>query len=116
MELPNQIHQSKTTINNVNKILYPTTYPYLNSPATKEWKQAHSQARFVLLHVMLNAGEGFLDVKEVKGEDGNPDLLLTMDRSKLVSVGKPAMGEFLKKLQVFKSLGDVASAKVIKIA
>ena len=85
------------------------------SPATKEWKQAHSQARFVLLHVMLNAGEGFVDVKEVKGEDGNPDLLLTMDRSKLVSVGKPAMGEFLKKLQVFKSLGDVASAKVIKI-
>ena len=36
-----------------------------NSPATKEWKQAHSQARFVLLHVMLNAGEGFVDVKEV---------------------------------------------------
>ena len=35
------------------------------SPATKEWKQAHSQARFVLLHVMLNAGEGFVDVKEV---------------------------------------------------
>ena len=51
----------------------------------------------------------------MKGEDGNPDLLLTMDKSKLVSVGKPAMGEFLKKLQVFKSLGDVASAKVIKI-
>merc|ERR1719264_656916 len=83
------------------------------SPASKEWKQAHSQARFVLLHVMLNAGEGFVDVKELKGEDGNPDLLLTMDRSKLVSVGKPAMGEFLKKLQVFKSLGDVASAKVM---
>lgn len=83
------------------------------SPASKEWKQAHSQARFVLLHVMLNAGEGFVDVKELKGEDGNPDLLLTMDRSKLVSVGKPAMGEFLKKLQVLKSLGDVASAKVM---
>ena len=38
------------------------------SPATKEWKQAHSQARFVLLHVMLNAGEGFVDVKEVWSE------------------------------------------------
>ena len=98
--------------NRTQPLVLPCIY---NSPATKEWKQAHSQARFVLLHVMLNAGEGFVDVKEVKGEDGMPDLLLTMDRSKLVSVGKPAMGEFLKKLQVFKSLGDVASAKVIKI-
>ena len=97
------------------KIL-PKPCPSLYSPASKEWKQAHSQARFVLLHVMLNAGEGFVDVKELKGEDGNPDLLLTMDRSKLVSVGKPAMGEFLKKLQVLKSLGDVASAKVSRSA
>ena len=70
------------------------------SPGTREWKQAHSQARFVLLQVMLNAGEGFVDLKEVKGDDGNPDLLFTMNRAKLESVGKPAVGEFLKKLQV----------------
>ena len=48
-------------------VSHPTTCvsPCIYSPATKEWKQAHSQARFVLLHVMLNAGEGFVDVKEV---------------------------------------------------
>jgi dipeptidyl-peptidase-3 len=67
----------------------------------------------VLLQVLLNAGEGFVTLKEVKGEDGNPDLLLSMDRSKLESVGKPAMGEFLKKLQVYKSTGDFESAKVM---
>ena len=46
-----------------NHLCYPCII--YNSPASKEWKQAHSQARFVLLHVMLNAGEGFVDVKEV---------------------------------------------------
>ena len=49
------------------------------SPASMEWKQAHSQARFVILHVMIEAGENFVSVKEVTGEDGKPDLLLSMD-------------------------------------
>ena len=80
------------------------------SPASEEWKQAHSQARFVILQVLIESGENFVSVKEVAGEDGQPDLLLTMDKSKLESVGKPSIGQFLKKLQVFKSLGDFAAA------
>ena len=48
------------------------------SPASGEWKQAHSQARFVILQVLQEAGENFVSVKEVVGEDGKPDLLLTM--------------------------------------
>jgi len=75
------------------------------SPASEEWKQAHSQARFVILQVLLEAEENFVSVKEVTGEDGKPDLLLTMDKNKVESVGKPAIGQFLKKLQVYKSLG-----------
>jgi len=80
------------------------------SPASSEWKQAHSQARFVILQVLLEAEENFVKVKEVVGDDGKPDLLLTMDKSKVESVGKPAIGQFLKKLQVYKSLGDFESA------
>ena len=76
------------------------------SPASEEWKQAHSQARFVILQVLLEAEENFVSVKEVTGEDGKPDLLLIMDKNKVESVGKPAIGQFLKKLQVYKSLGD----------
>ena len=55
---------------------------------------------------MLNAGKGFVTVVEVTGEDGKPDLLLTLDRDKIESVGKPAIGEFLQKLHIYKSLGD----------
>ena len=80
------------------------------SPTSEEWKQAHSQARFVILQVLLEAEENFVKVKEVLGEDGKPDLLLTMDKSKVESVGKPAIGQFLKKLQVYKSLGDFETA------
>jgi len=81
------------------------------SPASQEWKQAHSQARFVIMQVMLEAGDDFLTVKEVVGEDGKADMLITMDREKILTVGKPAIADFLLKLQVYKSTGDISSAK-----
>merc|ERR1719245_843500 len=81
------------------------------SPAAGEWKQAHSQARYVITQVMLEAGQDFLSIKEVTGEDGKPDLLISMDRSKIMSVGQPAIAQFLLKLQVYKSTGDIAAAK-----
>merc|ERR1719445_2800976 len=65
------------------------------SPTSGEWKQAHSQARFVIMQVMLEAGEDFLTVKDVTGEDGKPDLLIVMNRDKVNTVGQQAIAKFL---------------------
>lgn len=79
-------------------------------PSTQTWSQAHSQARYVLLRVCLEAGQDFVNVVET--EEGK-NLRMIVDRSKICTVGKKAIGDFLLKLQVYKSMGDVESAEEI---
>ncbi|XP_051956429.1 dipeptidyl peptidase 3 [Xyrauchen texanus] len=83
------------------------------TPESRSWRQAHMQARFVILRVLLEAGEGLVDLRECTGADGRPDAIITLDRSKIHTVGKSAIQRFLCKLQVYKSTADVAGGRAL---
>lgn len=58
------------------------------------------QARYVILQVLLEAGNDFVTLTNTTGADSKPDIVIKLDRSKIESVGKLAIGNFLRKLQV----------------
>jgi len=72
------------------------------TPEHKKWGQAHMQARFVILRVLMNAGEGLVQIKRTAD-----NVIVSLDNSKITTVGKKAIGDFLTKLQVYKSTADV---------
>lgn len=74
----------------------------------KGWLQAHAQARYVLMRVLINAG--VVSVTETT-DAGKPNLLLKMDAQAYRGAGRAAIAHFLLQLQVFKSTADVQSAK-----
>lgn len=82
------------------------------SPQTKSWLQAHSRARYVIMRVLLEAGN-LVEIEETTGDDGKPDLRVTLDKSKILTFGRPVIGKFLQKLQVYKSAGDIQAATAL---
>ncbi|KAJ7358877.1 bifunctional diacylglycerol diphosphate phosphatase/phosphatidate phosphatase [Desmophyllum pertusum] len=67
------------------------------TPENKKWRQAHMQARYVILRVLLEAGENLVQLTSTTGSDGKADVLISLDRTKIESVGRPAIGKFLRK-------------------
>jgi dipeptidyl-peptidase-3 len=78
-------------------------------PKTKKWGQAHMQARYSILRTFLDAGNDFVKLAYTK-EDLS-DLEIQLDRSKILSHGRPAVEKYLQKLHVYKSTADVEAGK-----
>ncbi|EQB50489.1 peptidase family M49 [Colletotrichum gloeosporioides Cg-14] len=74
-------------------------------PTSQKWGQAHSQARFSILQCFLQAGDDFCKL-EYKNDDLS-DLEIKLDRSKILTTGREAVGKYLQKLHVYKSTADV---------
>ena len=62
------------------------------------------QARYVILQVLLEAGENLVNIKKTEDEDGKGNLLIQLDKDKIQTVGKDAIGKFLQKLQASNSV------------
>lgn len=76
-------------------------------PKSRKWGQAHMQARYSILRTFLDAGDDF--VKLVHTKEDLSDLEIHLDRSKILSHGRPAVESYLQKLHVYKSTADVVA-------
>ncbi|KAI0383834.1 putative dipeptidylpeptidase III [Hypomontagnella monticulosa] len=74
-------------------------------PKSRKWGQAHSQARFSILKCFLEAGDDFCKL-DYNGDDLS-NLTIKLDRSKILTAGRKAVGDYLQKLHVYKSTADV---------
>ena len=80
------------------------------NPEKGEWMQAHVNASYVILKVLIEAGEGLVKINTCKKDDKDY-VTAKIDKTKIKTIGKEAIGKFLKKLHVFRSLGDVTRGK-----
>lgn len=74
-------------------------------PKSRKWGQPHSQARFSILQCFLEAGDDFCKL-EYSG-DNVRDLKINIDRAKILTTGRKAVGDYLQKLHIYKATADV---------
>lgn len=74
-------------------------------PKSQKWGQPHCQARFAILKCFLEAGDDFCKL-EYKNDDLS-DLTIKLDRSKILTSGRKAVGDMLRKIHIYKSTADV---------
>lgn len=75
-------------------------------PKSRKWGQPHSQARFSILQCFLQAGDDFCKLK-YSAPDNLSDLEISLDRSKILTTGRKAVGDYLQKLHIYKATADV---------
>jgi len=79
---------------------------------TKSFTQAHMNGRFVILQVLLEAGNGFIKIEKCFNaeEPGKEWISASFDTEQILTTGKTAMSNFLLKMNVFKATADFKRA------
>jgi len=81
------------------------------SPPSEEnpegkFRQAHMGARYAIFNVFLKNNVISLNITE-------DDVIVTLDRSKIKTVGVEALGDFLTKINVYKATGNATAARAL---
>ncbi|CAN9409337.1 unnamed protein product [Alternaria alternata] len=77
------------------------------SVTDQAWSQAHSQGYFAIFKHLLQDGEGVVTVDF----DGKASLVVKVDRSKIMSSGKPALGDMMNRLHIWRCIADTQSCQ-----
>ncbi|KAA6411032.1 MAG: dipeptidyl-peptidase III [Lasallia pustulata] len=80
-------------------------------PKSRKWGQAHMQARYSILRTFLNAGDDFTTLEYTQKDLS--DLHIRLDRSKIISHGRPAVEQYLQKLHVYKCTADLEAGRTL---
>ncbi|KAI1147263.1 peptidase family M49-domain-containing protein [Nemania diffusa] len=73
-----------------------------------KWGQAHSRAHFAMLQCLLVDGGGVIAITHDKETQ---NLTVRVDRSKIVTHGKPALGRMLLRLHMYRCTADVEGCR-----
>ena len=78
------------------------------NPDDKKWTQAHSQGYFAIFKHLLIEGDGVLTVHH----DRNTSALhVTVDSTKIISHGKPALGRLMCTLHIWRCTANVEACR-----
>ncbi|KAI9794604.1 MAG: hypothetical protein M1816_004491 [Peltula sp. TS41687] len=73
-----------------------------------KWGQAHSRAHFAMFRCLLAAGDDFMTIEH----DTSAQLLTVhVDRAKIATHGRPAIGDLLLRLHIYRCTADVKNCR-----
>ncbi|RLL98895.1 hypothetical protein CFD26_101402 [Aspergillus turcosus] len=75
---------------------------------SKTWGQVHHQAHYSILKHLLQDGGGVIHISH---DPTGPNLTVQVDRTKILSHGKPALGRYLCRLHIWRCTADLSSCE-----
>ncbi|RHZ51299.1 hypothetical protein CDV55_101253 [Aspergillus turcosus] len=75
---------------------------------SKTWGQVHHQAHYSVLKHLLQDGGGVIHISH---DPTGPNLTVQVDRTKILSHGKPALGRYLCRLHIWRCTADLSSCE-----